>query len=392
MPRAKATPKKYAPRSSYVRRGYRKPRAGSTYRRNYYPRYKAIANTPPQFMLAQLNPFDPAARGVRVPDESTAPSSAFHLFDNDSITPSSGGVAVNNEICAGLYLPNCNTYKYSQSATSVGITTVTWDATFTPITQPSKLSSVVAQYSVARPVAHGIRLTCPLAPTTVTGFAHIALLSIDTYNSNGLNGLFTNGILPNSVAGMRELPHYRRVTLASLTQEPLVVVNKYLDTTAFRYVDTNSNELAAFSAEGVFHVPQSWMAILVMVEGHSQSPGTSVLNVDNMCHFEGQSKASGLNTDDSAETANPDVFDGTSSAAGQSPASYLSSEQGTVGGLFTNKFNDWITQFGRATTRQVVNTASRAAAAGIVGGAAMFTNYMQQQRGMPGINNLGRIA
>ena len=36
---------------------------------------------------------------------------------------------------------------------------------------------------------------------------------------------------------MRDLPFYRKVTLASLTQSPLTVVNKFLDQTAFRYTD-----------------------------------------------------------------------------------------------------------------------------------------------------------
>lgn len=402
MPRSKSVPKKNAATRTSVRRKsyggyYRNPSAASYRSGSYgYRRYsRPSAPLIPQFAIAQMDPFDPKARGVRVPDESTAPSSPFKLYDTTTLVGGSGGVPVANEAACGIFLPNSAQYALRQSSSSNGTTTWTWPTSWAPAggfsaVNPSKASSVVSQYSVARPVAHGIRITCPLAPTSVTGYCHIALITLDIYGANGddPNAMAGDGKLPTTVADMRELPHYRRVTLASLTQEPMTVVNKFLDTTAFRYVDTSSTELAAVTdttgqPKGTFHVPQSWMAVVVAVESHGQAAGTTIVTIENITHFEGQAKVAGLNTDDSAETANPDAFDGTASAAGKTKASWFSSEQVAVASQFYQEFTNWLGQFGRRTARYATNTAARGLGASLAG-------YMIP-RGIQGVNNVNRL-
>jgi len=334
-----------------------------------------------------MDPFDPKARGVRVPDESTAPSSSFKLYDQSIVAPNGTG---NNNAAMSLFFPNVQRYCKKQGTTN-SPTTITWDPTWPVNTDfPSKRASVVAQYSVSRPVSHGVRLACPLAPTAVTGFAHIALITIDLFGPDGDNpaALAAAGKLPTTVGDMRELPHYRRVTLASLTQEPLTIVNKYLDQTAFRYTSTQSDELTTLAdgqEKGTFHVPSSWMAVVVMIEGHGQAAGSTVLTAENICHFEGQTKTAGLNSDDTAETANPDAFDGTSSAAGQSRASWFTSEQGTAVSEFVGNLQSWLTNFGRTASRAAARDVGRVAANA---GRKYMTSWVA---GMPGINNLGRL-
>jgi len=391
MPRAKSAPKKNASsRTTYRRKSYG---GGSSYARSYprrrystgYRRYSAPTEFP-QFALAQINPFDPKVRGVRVPDESTAPSSPFKLFDTFTIAGATGGTPVINEAALSLFFPNAKTFRVGQAAASNSTTSITYGTTWgASDTATSKSAAVIAQYSVARPVSHGIRITSPLAPTTATGYCHVALITVDTFGASGINPdqLATDGKLPRTVADMRELPHYRRVTIASLTQEPLTVVNKFLDTTAFRYIDVASSELIGATGgqtQGTFHVPQSWMAIVVMVESHNQAAGTGVVNVENICHFEGQAKVAGLNTDDSAETANPDVFDSTSSAAGKTSASYLESEKSMVTAVFFNEVSKWFALFGRSA----LSYSARGAARAFVGG--MYGMY-QRARGIPGVND-----
>jgi len=395
MPRAKATPTKNASTRRYASR---KSSGGtrSSYRRypyrSYYSSYRRNPPKPftlPQFAVAQMDPFDPAARGVRVPDESTAPSSSFKLYDQSTIGPTGTG---NNNAAMTLFFPNVQRYAKKQATTSTP-TTIAWDTTWQVNTDfPSKRASVVQQYSVSRPVAHAIRLACPLAPTTVTGFAHIALLTVDLFGADGDNpsALATAGKLPTTVGDMRELPHYRRLTLASLTQEPLTVVNKYLDTTAFRYTSTQSDELTSLAdgqEKGTFHVPSSWMVIVVMIEGHGQTPGTTVLTAENICHFEGQTKTAGLNADDTAETANPDAFDGTSSAAGQSRSSWFTSEQPGAMSEFVSNLQSWMANFGRTATRTAARDVGRAAA----NFGRKYVSSALAGMGMPGINNLGRL-
>jgi len=393
MPRAKTTPVKNASTRKYTRRASTS-RVGYTYRSSPYRRYSSSYSrkptfTLPQFAVAQMDPFDPAARGVRVPDESTAPSSAFKLFDQVGVSGSTGGTPVANEMACRLFFPNVQRYSITQSNTSNATNSVAWATAWNlNSATPSKRDAVTSNYSVSRPVAHAVRLACPLAPTTVTGFCHIALISIDTFGAAGDDpqALATAGKLPTTVADMRELPHYRRVTLASLTQEPMTVVNKFLDTTAFRYTSTESDELTSNANgqdKGTFHVPNSWMAIVVLVEGHGQAAGSTVLTCENICHFEGQTKTAGLNTDDTAETANPDAFDGTASAAGKSKASWFSSEQPMIAAAFYNAMLGWVNQFGRAAARSAGSWAPRLAASYV---------YNRYRPGMPGVNNANRLT
>jgi len=398
MPRAKSTPKKNASTRTYAKRKSNTTRSYSygryPYRRSYSRNAsRASTVTFPQFAVAQIDPFDPASRGVRVPDESTAPSSAFKLFDQTTMAGSTAGTSVANEACCRLFFPNCVRYSKRQSNTSNSPTSGSGGSTWAGDSDtPSKASSVTSTYSLSRPVAHGIRISCPLAPTSVTGYAHVALVSIDTYGSIGDNPdeLALAGKLPTTVSDMRELPHYRRVTLASLTQESLTVVNKFLDTTAFRYTSTQSDELisdANGQPKGTFHVPSSWMTIVVFVEGHGQDAGKTVLTVENITHFEGQTKTAGLSSDDSAETANPDAFDGTASAAGKTKASYFGSEQPIVAQSFYSSFTDWLKMFGRGVARGT----ARAAASGVTAGVVNWMRNQPAYQGIPGVNNVNRL-
>ena len=61
---------------------------------------------------------------------------------------------------------------------------------------------------------------------------------------------------------------YRKVTLASLTQSPLTVVNKFLDQTAFRYIDTTEATAGFTNASRAnFHITHSWGTIFVALDG-----------------------------------------------------------------------------------------------------------------------------
>lgn len=254
--------------------------------------------TLPKFTLAQINPFARDAMHCRVPDESTAPSSSFYTYDEQ-------GISANNAITGGAaavyYLPSCGTFAtYANSATA---TTWTWAAAYGQTSVTAKQSVINTQFALARPVAHGVRLTCPLAPTSVTGTVHVALYSMSTYNQS-------TWALPTNLTQLAELPFYRRCTLASLTQTPLMIANRYLDQTAFRYMAVQAID-AVNTAGGQFQVPNSWMGILVVVEGHNQNAGVTVVNVEAIGHYEGQSSWGGLTQDQVAEPSRPLVMEAT---------------------------------------------------------------------------------
>lgn len=252
--------------------------------------------TLPKFTLAQLNPFDRDAMHCRVPDESTAPSSSFYTYDEVAMSANS---AIAGGAVVGFFLPSCEVYgTFANSVTTV---TWAWAAAYGNQFAASKAAAISNQYALSRPVAHGIRITCPLAPTTTTGTVHVALYSMSTFG-------FATWTLPTSLPQLPELPYYRRVTLASLTQTPLVISNRYLDQTAFRYTAVQSTDLLNTTG-AMFQVPNSWMGILIVVEGHGQAVGTPVINVENIGHYEGQSSWGGLTMDMPAEPSRPAVME-----------------------------------------------------------------------------------
>jgi len=315
----------------------------------------------PKFMMAQIDPFHPDSYNVRVPDESTAPSSAFFLFDSINLATASLGNAV-----ARYFFPSCHTVAVQ--SVEVNPQSWTWSGAYSNVINPARSVLAQTQYSVARPVAHGVKISCPMAPTSVTGFCHIALYTLDLYGN-------TTWALPTNVSQMTECPFYRRVTLASLTQNALIVVNKYLDQTAFRYIDTGSNE--AFEAgKGSFHVPSSWMGIMVVVEGHSAAIVQSIVNVESIAHFEGQSKFGGLNTDGQAEPGNIYVQQQSANASSRSQASYMDNTQeayNRAAEMASNFVSSAATSAGQGFATGV---------AGVVGGAV--ANAM----GAPGIDGI----
>lgn len=91
-----------------------------------------------------------------------------------------------------------------------------WGATYAAnSTNRSKRTAYDAAIELTRPVAHAVRLSCPLAPTQASGFVHMALATETNWGS-------TLWQFPNTVAQMSGCQHYKRVTLASLTQSLLL--------------------------------------------------------------------------------------------------------------------------------------------------------------------------
>jgi len=209
-------------RSQY-NRGRRIARARGM-RRSYF--------TLPKFLIAQIDPFSRSSMHVRVPDDSTAPSSSFYAYDENTL----GTTAATTAGWANAMYFYPNAVIVGATATSASASTWTWTASYGGTVAISKAATIQAQYKLCRPVAHGIRITCGLAPTSTTGYVHVGLYSMNLYNASTWS-------LPTSITDLSELPFYRRLTLAALTQTPLVIANKFLDQTAFRYVATTSDEV-----------------------------------------------------------------------------------------------------------------------------------------------------
>nr|UOF76694.1 coat protein [Cressdnaviricota sp.] len=269
-------------RSSYGRR--------SSHR---VPRTRAVVELHP-YTLAQVNPFDRNCYDCRIPDANTAPSSPFFAYDELQMD-----MSTTNAYCVAC-IPHCQYYAIA-ATNNVDPSGWTWPAAFGGLNSQSKASSVTAQYTLARTVAHGIRISCGLSPTTVTGYVHVALYSLSDYGQ-------TTWQYPTTIAQMTELPYYRRFTLAELTQGAVTISNKFNDISSRLYRDTSDTGKPTLTGT-LYQWSQGWMSILVAVEGAPS--GSRALVIESINHMEGQSKFSGLNQDGPAEPYSGPILDGT---------------------------------------------------------------------------------
>jgi len=225
-----------------------------------------------RFALAQIDPFEPRCQGAKVPDSNTIPSIANVDQDQVSfLTSPTAGHTLN----AYAFLPS---YAYGSVQAQGGAGLVTWPTTGA---QRRNYGSILTNVEAIRPVSHAIRMSSSTAPTTTVGFVHVGL-AVESRRGGALTGAPD---LPTNVNEMTGLPHYKRFTIASLTQSPVTVINKWIDETAFRYDDPSSLPLFVASADGPLYqhninFNQSWGTIVVMTEGAQL--GTNVIGFEHL--------------------------------------------------------------------------------------------------------------
>jgi len=208
-----------------------------------------------KFALAQIDPFEIQCLGAKIPDSNTMPSIAN--ADTDQINLNSGTAG---QLSAAAFLPAYNQSVYRATPG----TSVTWSD---PPSSREKVTNLLAAVEAIRPVAHGIRMSSALAPTSATGFVHVGL-SVESRRTTAAG---TEPDWPKTVSAMTGLAHYKRFTLASLTQSPVTVINKWIDESAFRYDDPSAiNSFVASSnsiSNSTLNFNSSWATIIVMIEG-----------------------------------------------------------------------------------------------------------------------------
>jgi len=236
-----------------------------------------------KFVMLQGDPFDTKYFGAKIPDSSTIPSIATPLQYNLQLTTAAASQA--NFAHAWAFYPgvkSCNFAATGQNASS-------WLWNTAASSNAPQYSSFVSQFEAFRPTAHSIRLSCPFAPTQTTGFVHIAIATETSFNSAGAGQANVSSIASN-LTEISGYTFYKRVTLASLTQSPITLINKWTDETAFRYQAPQVAETTDATGAGLtFHVPFSWGALVVAVEGVSASAAVgsiSPLQAEVVLHSE----------------------------------------------------------------------------------------------------------
>lgn len=264
-----------------------------------------------KYILAQANPFDENADGVKIPDANSQPSVA--LKAEDAFTISTGA---SQTLAAAAFNPS--TSKMLVSATYATASTWTWSASFGGATSSSKNSKMISDMELARPVAHAIRITCGLAPTTTTGFLHVAVYTQALYQQSSWT-------YPASIADLSNVPGYKRIPLARLTAEGLTIINRPLDCTSQRYVDTDDPAYAN-GETGEFSVPFQWGCIVVAVEGAPAS--SSVLAVESILHLECIPRATSISTASNAASYSPAALGAASNSMAKTPSTFLDQDKG----------------------------------------------------------------
>jgi len=324
-----------------------------------------------KFVMAQLDTFDAAVSGAKIPDSNTMPSIAN--VDTDIVNLSSTAVA--SDIRGLAFRP---AYTWG-TITSTGGGSVNWGVAYaTGAQNRSKRTAYVAAIELYRPVAHAIRISSPLAPTTASGFCHIGLSTESSFNT-------TTWQFPTTIAQMSGLTHYKRVTIASLTQSPLTVINKWLDDTAFRYLDPNSTVVES-AGQPTFQTDHAWGVIVVMIEGAPVS--STVLSFEHILLTEGLPQKDSVIIGTVAAPNSPETL----SAVGemsvtQEPFHTESEQQGYI--------ERGVSAVARGAATQGENIFQRVAipllerAGGIAASAAMNMAYMAAtgRGGIAGVNN-----
>jgi len=255
------------------------PRRRSTYRRAAPRRSRRMARTAcvcpgdlspgAKFALAQLDPFAVQATGAKIPDSTTIPSISSTDIEQVSLLSS----AVATDLGGMAFRPQ---YTWGTQTATAGAT-LGWGVGYANNSaNRSKRTPYGAAIELTRPVAHAIRISSPVAPTSATGFVHIAISTESTFGASTWQ-------YPTTVALISGCQFYKRVTLASLTQSPMTIINKWLDDTAFRYSGPAS-DLSSGTGNS-WQTDFSWGTIVIITEGVPVS--STVISAEHLLMSEG---------------------------------------------------------------------------------------------------------
>jgi len=324
-----------------------------------------------KFALAQIDPFDVKSDGAKIPDSNTQPSIATTDIEISNLSTS---VTV-SDLHAIAFRPQY-TWGVVNAASGPG---VGWGASFgTNAVNRTKRAAYVAAVELSRPVAHAVRLTSPVSPLAATGFVHIGLCT---------EGYFSGTVTwqnPTNIAQMTGLPFYRRVTLASLTQSPVTIINKWIDDTGFRYSASNA-DFANGSGSG-FQTDYSWGTIVVMLEGCPVS--TVAISCEHLLMSEGIPNKDSPITGTPAASAQPGIITATSAMQANTEATHTESEQETM----MRKAGAALLKGAKEQGINVFNALAPGVAEAVGAGAVNIAlQGFTPTPGIPGVNNAARL-
>lgn len=263
-----------------------------------------------KYVLSQADPFDENVDGVKIPDANAQPSVPLKAEDTFD-------VAINaSETTRAIGInPTLNKTFYG-SATNTA-SAWTWGSSYAGTVSSTKLSQLRSDFELFRPVAHACRITSGLAPTAAKGFLHVAVFTMSTFGQ-------TTWPCPTTISELQSVPGYKRYPIGRLTAEGVTVVNRPLDCTAQRYIDTD-NDIYGSSATNEFNVPCQWGTIIIAVTGCDAS--TVPVSIENIIHSECIPRSTSISQATSAAKYNVAALAAAANAQSKTQASALDSEK-----------------------------------------------------------------
>lgn len=339
-----------------------------------------------RFALAQIDPFHSLAVGAKIPDSNTIPSIAHSDVDMvNMVTASTIGW-----FTATAFRPFYRGGTITGTPTTGG---VTWGATFASLTDNRTNTGLYSNaVELTRPVAHAIRLTSPIAPTSATGFVHIGLAVEQIVG--------TTWDFPSNPSEMTKLQFYKRVTLASLTQSPLTVINKWIDDTAFRYsapTETITNEGAGPGGTAaqwqLFQTDHAWATIIVMVEGATGPTTSTILSAEHLLLSEGIPNRKGVLIGTPAAVNSPGLLSAVNQVQSNSEPFHNEAQQESYISENLGQLVEGAKQAGMSVMQAVQPLVDRAAQAGGTAFGRYVVNSIMGKGGLPGVNaNPNRLS
>jgi len=370
---AAAATRTYTRRAPRRRRSYRRRRV-SRYSRNrrVFRRAKTQRrHVKTKFFAAQVNPFDASVDGVKIPDSNTVQSTPVKIEDQWN-----GAATDANGLTAFAFMPTMVNNRINGQASTASAWT--WLAAYGGGNDSSKKQSMIDNYDLFRACAHGVRVTCSAAPTTITGNLHVAIATTSNFGS-------TTWKFPTNIADLSNCVGYRKFPLAMLTQQGVTVVNKFLDCTMTKYMSCSSD---GFSDTGtdITNQTNGWAAIMVVVEGAPAA--TAVLSITEVVHLEAIPKVAAIDTSTPAAPYNVETLQETSRLAGGISPVYTDAESPlhqqeaqSIGGGMWSSFQSGVRSWGRQAGYYAGRNAPRA--------AFMLANYIANRRYQ---NRFGNVA
>jgi len=336
-----------------------------------------------KFALAQLDPFHPLALGAKIPDTNTMPSIA-----NSSTDQVACPLATTGFLTGFAFRPAYNAGVIT--ATPVSATAVNWGALATTNAANRRdYTAFVAQFEAVRPCAHAVRLVSQLSPTSATGFVHLGLSVESQFNS----AVGPTWSFPTTINEMTGLSHYKRVTLASLTQSPITVINKWIDERGFQYQDAGQAASLSASAPNEIANPfgNDWCTIVVLIEGAPVSP--SPLSAEHLLMTEALPKKDSILLGTQAAPNSPGTMSAVSTMLGDTEFSHTEAGQDSyINQGLSHLSNAAATAGEQVWTNVAAPLLQRVAAAAGNTAGQMLLNAIRGRGGLPGVNsNPGRL-